>query len=106
MGVRELTLGDWGRLWPLLEGFGTEFGEGESRGYFEELVGDPRWVALGYDDGGELIGYAAVQDYGTHLRAGRRHQGRLHDLYVLPERRRTGVGRAPDYPTFDIEFPR
>ncbi|MFF0339452.1 GNAT family N-acetyltransferase [Kribbella sp. NPDC004875] len=147
MSVRELTLGDWEQFWPLVKGFGTEFGEPESREYFEELVADPRWVALGYDDGGELIGYAAVQDYGTHLRAGRRHHGRLHDLYVLPGRRRTGVGRAlmaavaewasgrvrhlewqahhersapfyealghrgvpcpqPEYPTFEIEFPR
>jgi GNAT superfamily N-acetyltransferase len=56
-------------------------------------VADPRWVALGYDDGG-LLGYAVVQDYGPHLRAGRRHHGRLHDLYVDPEHRRTGVGRA------------
>ncbi|MFC6158313.1 GNAT family N-acetyltransferase [Kribbella jiaozuonensis] len=94
MGVRELTVDDWAGLWPLVKGFGTEFSEPESRGYFEELVEDPRWVALGYDDGGELIGYAAVQDYGTHLRAGRRHHGRLHDLYVLPDRRRGGVGRA------------
>jgi GNAT superfamily N-acetyltransferase len=94
MGVRELTVDDWAGLWPLVKGFGTEFSEAESRGYFEELVDDPRWVALGYDDGGELIGYAAVQDYGTHLRAGRRHHGRLHDLYVVPERRRGGVGRA------------
>jgi GNAT superfamily N-acetyltransferase len=139
-------MGDWDELWPLVKAFGTEFGEKESRGYFAELVTDPRWVAFGYDDG-VLLGYAVVQDYGTHLRAGRRHQGRLHDLYVLPEKRRTGVGRAlmvavadwasgrvrhlewqahhersapfyealgyrgmpcpqPDYPTFDIEFPR
>ncbi|TDW17831.1 ribosomal protein S18 acetylase RimI-like enzyme [Kribbella kalugense] len=93
MGVRELGLDDWVGLWPLVEGFGTEFSEVESRGFFEELVGDPRWVAFGYDDGGELIGYAAVQNYGTHLRAGRKHHARLHDLYVLPDRRRGGVGR-------------
>ncbi|TDW60974.1 acetyltransferase (GNAT) family protein [Kribbella pratensis] len=94
MGVRELAVEDWRRLWPLVKGFGTEFSEVESRGFFEELVEDPRWVALGYDDAGELIGYAVVQDYGTHLRAGRRHHGRLHDLYVMPGRRRGGVGRA------------
>jgi GNAT superfamily N-acetyltransferase len=94
MGVRELAAEDWDRLWPLVKGFGTEFSEVESRGFFEELVEDPRWVALGYDDRGELIGYAVVQDYGTHLRAGRRHHGRLHDLYVAPDRRRGGVGRA------------
>jgi GNAT superfamily N-acetyltransferase len=93
MGVRELGLEDWAGLWPLVRGFGTEFGEEASRGFFGELVSDPRWVALGYDDGG-LVGYAAVQSYGTHLRGGRWYAGRLHDLYVVPERRRTGVGRA------------
>lgn len=94
MGVRELTLDDWAALWPLVKGFGTEFSEAESRGFFAGLARDPRWVALGYDDGGELIGYAAVQNYGTHLRGGPRHHARLHDLYVIPERRRTGAGRA------------
>ncbi|WP_427887589.1 N-acetyltransferase family protein [Kribbella sp. GL6] len=93
MGVRVVTLEDWDGFWPLVRGFGTAFSEGESRGFFAELVADPRWVALGYDDG-ELMGYAAVQDYGTHLRGGARHHGRLHDLYVVPERRGNGVGRA------------
>ena len=60
MGVRELGPDDWAELWPLVRGFGTEFDEETSRGYFEELVGDPRWVALGYDDGG-LIGYAVCR---------------------------------------------
>jgi GNAT superfamily N-acetyltransferase len=93
MGVRVVTLADWVGFWPLVKGFGTAFSEGESRGFFAELVADPRWVALGYDDGG-LVGYAAVQDYGTHLRGGSRHHGRLHDLYVVPERRGAGIGRA------------
>ncbi|MEU4190268.1 GNAT family N-acetyltransferase [Kribbella sp. NPDC026611] len=92
--VRELGLADWGGVWPLVRGFGTEFSEEVSRGYFEELVGDPRWVALGFEVGGELVGYAVVQDYGTHLRGGRRFHGRLHDLYVVPDRRRGGVGRG------------
>ena len=77
-----------------MEGFGTRFGEAESRGFFAALVMDPRWAAFGYEDGDALVGYAAVQDYGTHLRGGARHQGRLHDLYVLPGRRLGGVGRA------------
>ncbi|MEJ1107133.1 MULTISPECIES: GNAT family N-acetyltransferase [unclassified Kribbella] len=93
MSVRRLTLDDWPALWPLLQGFGTGLTEGETRSLYAELVDDPRWVALGYEDHG-LHGYAVVQDYGPHLRAGRRHQGRLHDLYVHPDHRRTGVGRA------------
>ncbi len=84
---------DWGDLWPLVQGFGTGLTQAVSRELYEELVDDPRWAAFGYDDDG-LIGYAVVQDYGPHIRAGRRHQGRLHDLYVHLTNRRTGVGRA------------
>ena len=59
------------------------------------LMDDPRWVVLGAYVDGELTGYAAVQDYGPHLRAGDDHRvARLHDLYVRPDRRRAGVGRA------------
>jgi GNAT superfamily N-acetyltransferase len=93
MPVRRLTLDDWPTLWPLVHGFGTELSEQDSRSLYAELVEDPRWVALGYDDHG-LLGYAVAQDYGPRLRGGRRHQGRLHDLYVHPDQRRTGVGRA------------
>lgn len=93
MPVRRLTLDDWDELWPLVQGFGTALSEAETRPLYEELADDPRWAAFGYDDGG-LVGYAAVQDYGPHLRAGRVHHARLHDLYVDPANRRTGVGRA------------
>jgi GNAT superfamily N-acetyltransferase len=93
MSVRRVTLDDWDELWPLLQGFGTDLGVAEALSVFEDLVVDPRWAIFGYDDG-RLLGYAAVQNYGPHLRAGRRHQGRLHDLYVVPTHRRTGAGRA------------
>ncbi len=42
--------------------------------------------------GAELVGYAWAQDYGPHLRGGA-HTARLHDLYVVPEWRRRGIGR-------------
>ena len=80
-------------MWPLVRGFGAGLTAAETRTLYVELVEDPRWAAFGYDDGG-LVGYAVIQDYGRHLRAGRRHQARLHDLYVHPDNRRTGVGRA------------
>ncbi|MBB5112837.1 GNAT superfamily N-acetyltransferase [Micromonospora echinospora] len=42
-----------------------------------------------------MIGYAAAQDHGPHLRSGDAHRTvRLHDLYVRPDRRRDGVGRV------------
>ncbi len=93
MTVRRLTVEDWPDLWPLLQGFGTGLPEDEAKSVYAELVDDPRWAAFGYDADG-LLGYAVVQDYGPHLRAGRHHHGRLHDLYVRPDHRRTGIGRA------------
>jgi GNAT superfamily N-acetyltransferase len=95
MTVRRLAAGDWPELWPMLRSFGTNLPADEARPLYYDLLADPRWAILGYaGPDGRLIGYAAAQDYGPHLRAGRRHQGRLHDLYVQPEQRRTGAGRA------------
>ncbi|GAB3828259.1 GNAT family N-acetyltransferase [Kribbella italica] len=93
MPVRRLTPSDWTDLWPLLQGFGTKLPEDEARDVYGELLVDPRWAIFGALFEDRLIGYAAAQNYGPHLRAGRRHQGRLHDLYVEPGARRTGVGR-------------
>jgi GNAT superfamily N-acetyltransferase len=93
MPVRRLTPSDWPALWPLLQGFGTSLPEEEAQEVYGELLVDPRWAILGFVSEDGLVGYAAVQNYGPHLRAGRRHQGRLHDLYVAPGVRRTGVGR-------------
>ncbi len=62
---------------------------------FEVTVEDPNWLVLVAARGERLIGYAAVQDYGDHLRCGKRGRvARLHDLFVTPEERWTGVGRA------------
>ena len=55
----------------------------------------PDWALLGAFEGDTLLGYAAAQDYGPHLRSGNSHRtAKLHDLYTLPEHRYTGVGRA------------
>jgi GNAT superfamily N-acetyltransferase len=94
MPVRRLTPSDWPALWPLLQAFGTNLPEAEAQPVYAELLADPRWAILGFTQDAHLIGYAAAQNYGPHLRAGRRHQGRLHDLYVTPTARHTGAGRA------------
>ena len=45
--------------------------------------------------GGQVVGYAALQDYGTHLRSGNRHRtAKLDDLYTRPDFRRRGVART------------
>ncbi|TYC25433.1 GNAT family N-acetyltransferase [Micromonospora sp. MP36] len=62
---------------------------------FLRLLADPRWALLGAVDAAGLTGYAAAQDHGPHLRSGDAHRtARLHDLYVRPDVRRHGVGRA------------
>lgn len=95
MTVRRVAAGDWDELWPMMQAFGTDLTEESAQTVYVELLADPRWAILGYvKRGGRLVGYTAVQDYGPHLRGGRRHQGRLHDLYVSPSHRRTGVGQA------------
>lgn len=46
------------------------------------------------DTEGRLLGYAAVHDYGPHLRSGNSHRtARLDDLYTVPGARKQGVAR-------------
>ncbi len=55
----------------------------------------PDWALLGAERDGRLLGYAALQDYGPHLRSGDTHRtAKLHDLYTLPDARRQGVARS------------
>ncbi|WTL14160.1 GNAT family N-acetyltransferase [Kribbella sp. NBC_01505] len=93
--TRNLQIDDWPAFWPLLRAMGTDDDEGTAEARYGRLLGDPAWGILGALDGGRLVGYAAVQDYGTHLRIGDLHRmARLHDLYVDPVARGQGVGRA------------
>lgn len=92
--TRMLTEADWAQFWPMLADMGTDDAEDIAHERFDRLVHDPRWAIIGLDDGG-LQGYAAVQDYGTHLRLGDLHRiARLHDLYVRPNVRRHGHGTS------------
>ncbi|MER5332059.1 GNAT family N-acetyltransferase [Micromonospora sp. NPDC002717] len=94
--IRSLIADDWPRLWPMLKDMGVNGEHPDAqRERYVQLVADPRWVILGADADGELAGYAAVQDHGPHLRSGDDHRvARLHDLYVRPDLRLGGVGRA------------
>lgn len=79
----------------MLRDMGTDDEEVVARQRFELLLREPAWAIFGAEDDGRLVGYAAIQDYGTHLRLGDMHRmSRLHDLYVRPGERRRGVGRA------------
>ncbi|MFE9689850.1 GNAT family N-acetyltransferase [Micromonospora sp. NPDC005806] len=94
--VRALSPEDWPQLWPMLQDMGVNDEQPDvQRQRYLRLLAGPRWVILGAQHGKKLAGYAAAQDHGPHLRAGDDHRvARLHDLYVRPELRSGGVGRA------------
>lgn len=93
--TRTLGEGDWSAFWPLLRATGTDDEEPVAHQRYLDLLPDPKWVVFGVELDGQLVGYAAVQDYGPHLRIGDVHRiARLHDVYVHAEYRRAGAGRA------------
>ncbi|MFC4712058.1 GNAT family N-acetyltransferase [Planococcus dechangensis] len=67
---------------------------------FIETVQNPSYLFIGVFRGGQALGYAIAQDYGFHLRLGKK-TCRLHDLYVLPEYRKEGLARQLMEATFD-----
>lgn len=95
VSVRAARDDDWTLLIPLLVGMGGHRGQQElSYARFLRLADDPAWLVVVADDGEGLVGYAAAQDYGDHLRAGKEGRvARLHDVYVVPKSRNAGVGR-------------
>ncbi len=84
ISVRELRVPDWPALWPMMRDMGV--GDEPPQAHrlrFAALLADPRWALLGATGADGLIGYAAAQDHGPHLRSGDAHRTvRLHDLYV------------------------
>ncbi|WP_375425347.1 GNAT family N-acetyltransferase [uncultured Friedmanniella sp.] len=93
--VGPLVTAEWPALWPMLQAMGTGSEEPAARARFERLRRDPCWSLVGCHAGDRLVGYAAAQDRGTHVRTGDEHRtARLHDLYVDPAVRRQGLGRS------------
>ncbi len=74
--VRQARSHDWPEFWPLLVGMGARDGEESSRERFVRLTSNPFWLIVVASDEGRLIGYAAAQDYGDHLRVARRAESR------------------------------
>jgi len=73
---------------------GVRDDEASAQTRFLRLADDPAWLIVVAGEGTRLLGYAAAQDHGDHLRAGKEGRvARLHDVYVAPDARHTGVGR-------------
>ena len=95
MTTRRSTTTDWPYLWPMLRSMGTAEDEQVAQATYEGLLQDPQWLIVVAECGDELLGYAAVQDYGPRLRATTAGRfGRLHDVYVVAGRRREGIGHS------------
>lgn len=90
--VRAARPEDWEALLPLLQAMGSQADERAQYRVAHVTAAPDHYlpVVLVRD---RLCGYGWVQDYGPHLRSGER-TARLHDLYVLPDQRRRGLGTA------------
>lgn len=93
--TRAAQVDDWSSFWPMARDMGTHHHEDLVHARFLQALENPSWAVLVACDSDELMGYASVQDYGSHLRTGDDQRiARLHDLWVNPDCRRQGVGRA------------
>ncbi|CAM3784093.1 GNAT family N-acetyltransferase [Deinococcus frigens] len=95
MHVRPATPADFPALKPMLLDMGFVEDESALERRFPSFCGNPlRPVLVAQADGGEVAGYAALHDYGPHLRSGESHRtAKLEDLYTVPGWRRRGVAR-------------
>ncbi len=93
--IRSANPEDWPQLWPLIKGMGVaDESDDNGRHRFDAVIADPAWTILVAEFADRLLGYAAMQDRGLHLRGDEHRSWRLHDMFVRPESRRQGVGRA------------
>lgn len=90
--VRKAQTSDYESVRPLFEVMG-HVSEPSLRERFNEYVENSAQCIMVAMKGGEPIGYASAQNYGPHLRSGKSY-ARLHDLAVVEDQRRQGVGRA------------
>jgi GNAT superfamily N-acetyltransferase len=93
--VRPLTPSDFPQALPMLLDMRFVDDEAALEKRFPTFCTHPDWALLGAFGGEVLLGYAAAQDYGPHIRSGNSHlTAKLHDLYTSPDHRRKGVGRV------------
>ncbi|QHJ69946.1 GNAT family N-acetyltransferase [Planococcus halotolerans] len=91
MEIRRIQKDEFQNAAILLRGMGKVEEEDFHR-RFIDIVQNTDYLFIGAIHKERVIGYGLAQDYGVHLRLGKKIC-RLHDLYVLPEYRRTGIAR-------------
>jgi len=94
--VRPARPADFPALRPMLFDMGFVEDEEALAARFPSFCGREDFALLVAEDStGRLLGYAAVHDYGSHLRSGDSHRtAKLDDLYTVPDARRQGVART------------
>lgn len=90
--VRPATVADWNLLVPLLREMGHLRHDGALQRFTAIAQNADHFLAV-YNRGDHFLGYIWAQDYGPHLRSGDR-TARLHDLFVVRQHRREGIGAA------------
>lgn len=95
VAVRPATPTDFSALRPMLLDMGFVEDEAALAARFPAFCTREDFALLvAGDKSGRLLGYAAVHDYGPHLRSGDSHRtAKLDDLYTVPDARRQGVAR-------------
>ena len=93
MDVRAAARNDWPRLRPLVEEMGFVEDRSRLQHRFESVVDDPTHGLFVAVQDRDVLGYTWSQDFGPHLRSGR-STVRMHDLFVRPDARLSGVGRS------------
>lgn len=91
MLVREAKSADTLLLWKFLKTYADDEHAFSER-LNQKIVSEDHHIALAISDG-VVVGYAWVQDYGSHIRTGHK-TARFHDLIVSENMRRNGIGRS------------
>lgn len=94
--IRHAAAGDLDAVAGLFDAYRRFYGLAADVALARAFIGDRLAqgdsAILVAEDGGELLGFAQLYPSFCSLAAGRIHI--LHDLFVLPEARRRGAGRA------------
>jgi GNAT superfamily N-acetyltransferase len=92
MIIREATIFDWEEMWVLLSEMGKTDNKEKTKQRFLTMINVKEHFIPVAINKGNIVGYGWVQDYGFHLRMGKK-TCRLNDLFVLPEYRNSGIAK-------------